>query len=201
MSAVQKKILGIVVAKITERGFEAPTKPHWSNIGDIHISLAGKFGTLARVRYDFQDSTFILTIYKTVNGKPVGVPSQPPRQGYFDHYLKYEDERGFSRFLQHLGETLDQIEQPSKAEGKGNLFLVRTLEADDDGDPYYTGVVRAKDMEAAVRFTREEMVQIMEEQGEKLQIRVYPLNDVEEGVLPTADPGFQDFPKRKGKGK
>jgi hypothetical protein len=230
MSALQKKILGIIMDKITEHGFEAINKAQWANTGDVHVTLPGKFGTLAKVDYDFQDSNLSLAIYKTVDGRAVGVPSQPGRPDYFNHYMKYEEENDFEVFMRHLGETLDQIgpagekrtgdcpfpgctgSNGSHSVGcinrksgsplpmpRGNLFLVRSLEYDDDGDPYYTGVVRAKDMESAHKLVRKELGKIMDEPGEKLPIRIYPLDDVEEGILPTAKPGFQDFPRRKGK--
>jgi hypothetical protein len=203
MSALQKKILGIIKAKIVERGFEALDKAQWANTGDIHIGLPGKFGTKAKVDYNFQDDKMSLSIYLTMDGKSIGVPSQPPRQGYFDHYMNYEAEKEFEVFMRHLDETLDKLGSSIAASKPENqLFLVRTLESDDDGDPFYTGVVRAKDIDAAEKFTRETLVLCGgKEFAADLQIRVYPLDDVEEGILPTTDPGFQDFPKRKGKRK
>ena len=82
------------------------------------------------------------------------------------------------------------------------LFLVRTLEYDEDGEPYYIGVLRAKDVKSAVRLTRQVLMEFADEMGAVMSIRVYPLIDVSigEGVLETDDPVYDDLPK-KGKRK
>ena len=108
-SAAQKKILGIVKDMITEHGLEPVTKPQWANTGTIHLERPGAFGALAKVTYSFQDSNFSLAIYRCTGGRDVGVPSQPPRQGYFDHYLQYSDTLGFSTFQRHLRETMEAV--------------------------------------------------------------------------------------------
>src|SRR4051794_4028478 len=108
MSALQKSILDIIRAKIAEYGFAVLDKPQWANTGAIHVTLPGKFGTKVKVVYGFDDSTLTLAIYQTTNDEAVGVPSQPPRQGYFDHYMTYENEKGFATFLKHLDETLGE---------------------------------------------------------------------------------------------
>ena len=203
MSSMQKKILGLISARITARGFEALNCPQWANTGLIHISSPGKFGTLGKVSYDFQDGNFSLSIYKTVDGKAVGVPSQPGRLDYFSHYMKYEAEKEFEVFMKHLDETLSELDSSdSTPTNPMKLFLVRTLEYDEDGEPYYIGVLRAKDVKSAVRLTRQVLMEFADEMGAVMSIRVYPLIDVGvgEGVLETADPIYDDLPK-KGKKK
>lgn len=114
MSQAQKKILGIVKEMIEEYGLQAVSKPQYANTGTIGVEEAGKFGQHATVSYQFNDGNFTLTIYKTVNGKSVGVPSQPPRQGYFDHYLDYTDSIGFQRFQSIFRSTLEAAQPPRK---------------------------------------------------------------------------------------
>ena len=114
-SQAQKKILGIVRDMIAEHGLEAVTKPQWANTGDIHIEKPGEFGALAKVSYSFQDGNFTHTIYRCTGGRDVGVPSQPPRQGYFDHYLQYSDQAGFGVFQRHLRETMEAVAPKPKA--------------------------------------------------------------------------------------
>jgi hypothetical protein len=109
MSQAQKKILGIITDMITEHGLEPVKKGNWANTGTISLEKAGSFGRLASVSYDFQQDRFTLSIHKIVNGQLVGVPSQPPRQGYFDHYLPYSDVSGFATFQRHLTEVMNEI--------------------------------------------------------------------------------------------
>ena len=113
MSQAQKKILGIVKDMIAEYNLQAVVRPQWANTGVIGIEAEGAFGELASVSYSFQDGNFTLSIYRTVDGRSVGVPSQPPRQGYYDHYLSYTDTIGFERFRAIFRTTLEQI-QPKK---------------------------------------------------------------------------------------
>lgn len=108
-SQSQVKILGIVKSEITELGFQTVTRQQWANTGVIAVEIPGKFGEHAKVAYDFQGDRFTLTIYKCVDGRDVGVPSQPPRQGYYDHYLRYSDSQGFETFKKHLRQTLGEI--------------------------------------------------------------------------------------------
>jgi hypothetical protein len=67
------------------------------------------------VTYNFQDDRFTLSIYRCVGERDVGVPSQPPRQGYFDHYLSYSDQAGFETFKRILQQTLDAAAPKKKS--------------------------------------------------------------------------------------
>ena len=109
MSAAQKKILQLVRDQITAHGLEPVSKPQWANTGAIHVEQPGKFGALAKVSYSFQDGNFTLSVYRCDSGRDVGVPSQPPRQGYFDHYLQYSDQAGFETFKRIFQQTLDAV--------------------------------------------------------------------------------------------
>lgn len=118
MSQAQKKILGIVKDMIAEYDLQPIVRPQWANTGTIGIEAEGTFGELARVSYSFQDGNFTLSIYRTVDGKSVGVPSQPPRQGYYDHYLSYTDTIGFERFRSIFRGTLELIRPRKKRANK-----------------------------------------------------------------------------------
>ena len=96
-----------------------------------------KFGTLAKVTYSFQDDRFTLSIYRCLGERDVGVPSQPPRQGYFDHYLSYSDQAGFETFKRILQQTLDEVapkkpapESAKTANGKYLLQFTPDCSAD-----------------------------------------------------------------------
>jgi hypothetical protein len=129
MSSAQKKILGIVRDQITAHGLEAVTKTQWANTGAILIEKPGAFGAIAKVTYIFQDDCFTLSIYRCTVGPDVGIPSQPPRQGYFDHYLAYSDVAGFEKFQKILQETLNGV-APKTANGKYLLQFTPDCSAD-----------------------------------------------------------------------
>ena len=133
MSQAQKKILGIVRDQIKRAGLETVDKPQWANTGAIHIEVPGAFGSKAKVVYSFQDSTFTLSIYLTKDGREVGVPSQPPRQGYFDFYMKYSEESLFAQFQRTLQETLDKVAREVGAPmGNGKYLLEFTQDCSAD---------------------------------------------------------------------
>ena len=102
----QKKILGIISRQITDAGFEAIYKSHWANAGAIYVEHAGQFGTKVKVTYNFQNNYFTLAIWRCAGDRDTGVPSQPGRAGYFDHYLKYSDVAGFTHFQLQLATEL-----------------------------------------------------------------------------------------------
>lgn len=137
MSQAQKKILGIVRDQITAHGLEAVTKTQWANTGAVLVGKPGAFGAIAKVTYNFQDDRFTLSIYRCVGERDVGVPSQPPRQGYFDHYLSYSDQAGFETFKRILQQTLDEVapkkpapESAKTANGKYLLQFTPDCSAD-----------------------------------------------------------------------
>lgn len=68
------------------------------------------------------------------------------------------------------------------------LYLYRTLEIDDDGDPMDHGTLRAKTPERI----REILTARLDELGYEgsLEIRIYPLQDLEEGILESTDEFF-----------
>jgi hypothetical protein len=109
MSQAQDKILGIIKKQIESLGFEVVSRPQWANTGTLGIEHSGQFGELACVTYQFNGDCFTLAIYKTAGGREVGVQSQPPREGYFDHYMKYSAKSEFATFQAHLLQTLEEI--------------------------------------------------------------------------------------------
>ena len=136
MSSIQKKILGIVQAQIAEHGLEAIVKGQWANTGTILIEKPGAFGSVAKVSYNFQDDRFTLSIYRCAGERDVGVPSQPPRQGYFDHYLSYSDRAGFETFQRILKETLNAVAPKTQDRvilpGRGKYMLQFTEDCSPD---------------------------------------------------------------------
>lgn len=136
MSSIQKKILGIVQAQIAEHGLEAIVKGQWANTGTVLVEKPGAFGSVAKVSYNFQDDRFTLAVYRCVGERDVGVPSQPPRQGYFDHYLSYSDRAGFETFQRILKETLDAVAPKTKDRimlpGRGKYMLQFTEDCSPD---------------------------------------------------------------------
>ena len=109
MSSAQTKILSLVRNMIVDHGLEPVVKAQWANTGAILVEREGAFGAIAKVTYSFQDDRFTLSIYRCVGERDIGVPSQPPRQGYFDHYLSYSDQAGFEAFKRILQQTLDGV--------------------------------------------------------------------------------------------
>ena len=109
MSSAQTKILSLVRSMIADHGLEPVVKAQWANTGAILVEREGAFGAIAKVTYSFQDDRFTLSIYRCLGERDVGVPSQPPRQGYFDHYLSYSDRAGFEAFKRILQETLNAV--------------------------------------------------------------------------------------------
>ena len=109
MSSAQTKILSLVRNMIADHGLEPVVKAQWANTGAILVEREGAFGAIAKVTYSFQDDRFTLSIYRCLGERDVGVPSQPPRQGYFDHYLSYSDQAGFETFKRILQQTLDGV--------------------------------------------------------------------------------------------
>ena len=105
----QKKILILIENMITETGLEVVRRSNWANTGTLSIEHPQTFGQLAAVHYDFQSSTFKLNISRTVNGREVGVPSQPPRQGYFDFYGSYSDTALWKSFSERLAGVLNEL--------------------------------------------------------------------------------------------
>jgi hypothetical protein len=141
MSQAQKKILGIITDMITEHGLEPVKKSNWANTGTISLEKAGDFGRLAAVSYDFQQDRFTLSIYKIDNGQPVGVPSQPPRQGYFDHYLPYSDVAGFATFQRHLTEVMNAIAPKPKVKKPKKVTPVAAPIASPVGSVHLRGAM------------------------------------------------------------
>jgi hypothetical protein len=145
-NAHQKKILGIVTQAIVDNGLDPVHRGKFSNMGAIGIQLSTKPVDIALVNYDFQSDTMTLSIYvKNAAGAMVGVQSQPPRQNYFDFYMKYEDERGYDRFYTALMQELKKLKPkqpkgvqaapPPPVEAEG---LVRDLvKALDDSSPLW----------------------------------------------------------------
>jgi hypothetical protein len=128
VSQAQKKILDIVRNQIATYGLEPVVKPQWANTGTILIEKPGEFGAVAKVTYSFQDDRFNLAIYRCTVGPDIGIPSQPPRQGYFDHYLSYSDQEGFAKFQRILQETMEAIatkKVSSKYENPGAATVER----------------------------------------------------------------------------
>ena len=109
MSSAQTKILSLVRNMIADHGLEPVVKAQWANTGAILVERESAFGAIAKVTYSFQDDRFTLSIYRCVGERDIGVPSQPPRQGYFDHYLSYSDQAGFETFKRILQQTLDGV--------------------------------------------------------------------------------------------
>jgi hypothetical protein len=109
MSSAQTKILSLVRNMIADHGLEPVVKAQWANTGAILVEREGAFGAIAKVTYSFQDDRFTLSIYRCVGERDIGVPSQPPRQGYFDHYLSYSDRAGFETFKRIFQQTLDGV--------------------------------------------------------------------------------------------
>lgn len=68
------------------------------------------------------------------------------------------------------------------------LYLYRTLDVDDDGDPLDHGVLRAASVEDIPNMLREHFRAFFDAPGGHVcPVRVYPLVDVEVGVLPNDD--------------
>ena len=105
----QKKILALIEKMITDTGLEFEQRSNWANCGTLSIERPETFGQLASVHYNFQSDTFTLSIYRIVNGREVGVPSQPPRQGYFDFYGSYFDTGIWKSFSKRLAEVLGDL--------------------------------------------------------------------------------------------
>ena len=137
MSSAQTKILSLVRNMIADHGLEPVVKAQWANTGAVLVERSGAFGAIAKVTYSFQDDRFTLSIYRCVGERDVGVPSQPPRQGYFDHYLSYSDQAGFETFKRILQQTLDEVapkkpapESAKTANGKYLLEFTQDCSAD-----------------------------------------------------------------------
>ena len=130
MSQAQNKILSIVKEMIVVYDLQAVVRPQWANTGVVGIEAEGAFGELAKVIYSFQDGNFTLSIYRTVDGKSVGVPSQPPRQGYYDHYLSYTDTIGFERFRSVFRLTLEAIRPKKQRRKRGTVADAPVPKAD-----------------------------------------------------------------------
>ena len=105
----QKKMLALITKMITDAGLEVERRSNWANTGTLSVEHPQTFGQLAAVHYDFQSDTFKLSVYRTVNGREVGVPSQPPRQGYFDFYGSYSDTGLWKSFSDRLAEVLTDL--------------------------------------------------------------------------------------------
>jgi hypothetical protein len=70
------------------------------------------------------------------------------------------------------------------------LFLYRTMEVDEDGDPYDHGNVRAPDFEGAAALLQEHLADF----GSSFSVRLYQLRDREDaGVLESTADDYREF--------
>lgn len=106
MQSAQSRILSIIEAAVTTKGYEVAQSAAYANTGAIRIYKPASHIEFANIGYDFQDGTYTLRL--TVQGSKI--PSQPGRPDYFDFYQSYGDE---SRFWSTLESRLPNLPKAS----------------------------------------------------------------------------------------
>lgn len=100
MKSFQSRVLDKLEAEVAKFGLETSIQSDWGNTGTVLIHQPGSITPAALIRYDFQSSSYKLTI--TVGGRRV--PSQFGRYDYFDFY--HGDLQATTRFWPCLYEEL-----------------------------------------------------------------------------------------------
>ena len=105
MRTMQQKYLKRVETLAEDNGYEAVQVADYGNTGTIYIQQENSVSSDAEVYYNFQSGTVTFTI--TIRG--IKMPSQPPREGYFDFYMNYSDNNAVNNFFKRLSRLLNDI--------------------------------------------------------------------------------------------
>lgn len=101
----QEKILGFIITLISSKGFEVCHNTRYSNAGSLSIERYNRFGRLAEVTYNFEDTEIYFKLY--LGGKIVLPNSNNPNMSAFK--IDYSDVEAFTRFQRELERLLDAL--------------------------------------------------------------------------------------------
>ncbi len=97
MKSFQQRTLESIERMAEDFGLECTQSASYGNAGQVNLHIPDSHVPLGFIAYDFQSSTYKLSI--TINGRKI--PSQVGRADYFDFYQDNDKPTRFWHALEH----------------------------------------------------------------------------------------------------